>query len=174
MLNSKERLEKLDDIKLIDIVKNYRQYGYNDQLRRTAVAILQSRGLSAEHLQLKGVFQNKKYENALGLFNSFRKSSNITFTLYALILLINIVIPIIQFSSEYTDLLLLCLNWVTVICYFIFLYKSFVSQRQFFKLVDDDYRVEGALLYILVGMPFYFIIYFFFRNQMKEKMKEVT
>ena len=39
-------LNKFDNDKLIDIVKNYKRYGYNDALRNYVINLLEERGWS--------------------------------------------------------------------------------------------------------------------------------
>jgi hypothetical protein len=173
MVDNTERLNKLDDSKLIDVVKNYRQYGYDDELRATAISILDGRGITKEHLQLTGDFENKTYDYAQELFESFSRNSKIALILYGILLLTNILVPIIASNSATLGLLALILNWSSLIGYFIFLIKSFMNQNQFYKTINKVYGTEGALLYLFLGMPFYIFMYFFFRNQMKEKMNEI-
>jgi hypothetical protein len=173
MTNNTERLNKLDDNKLIDVVKNYRQYGYDDELRTTAISILNDRGITKEQLQLTGDFENKTYDYAQELFSSFGKNSKIAFVLYGILLLTNILVPILAYNSETLGLFTLILNWVALIGFIVFLIKSFMNQNQFYKAINKDYGTEGALLYLFLGMPFYIFMYFYFRNQMKEKMKEI-
>ena len=55
-----EKLKSLDNDKLIDVVKNYRQYGYSNELRTAAIEILDSRGIDQEKLKLTGNFDNEK------------------------------------------------------------------------------------------------------------------
>lgn len=171
--NNTDRLNKLDDNKLIDVVKNYRQYGYDNELRAAAISILNDRGITKEQLQLTGDFENKTYDYAQELFNSFAKNSKIAFILYAILLLTNILVPIIASNSESLGIFTLVVNWGALIGYFVFLIKSFINQNQFYKAINKDYGTEGALLYLLLGMPFYIFMYFYFRNQMKEKMNEI-
>ncbi|CAA0170550.1 conserved membrane hypothetical protein [Tenacibaculum maritimum] len=173
MANNTERLNKLEDSKLIDVVKNYRQYGYDDELRATAISILNDRGITKEQLQLTGDFDNKTYDYAQELYNSFGKNSKIAFILYGVLLLTNILVPIIASDSESLGLFTLVLNWGALIGYFIFLIKSFMNQSQFYNAINKDYGTEGALLYLFLGMPFYVFMYFYFRNQMKDKMNEI-
>lgn len=47
-------LNKFDNDKLIDIVKNYKRYGYNDALRNYVINLLEERGWSREDLQRFG------------------------------------------------------------------------------------------------------------------------
>ena len=41
-------LKKFDNAKLIDIVKNHQRYGYDDELRDSAICLLEERGWSRE------------------------------------------------------------------------------------------------------------------------------
>lgn len=174
MADNIERLNKLDDNKLIDVVKNYRQYGYDDKLRAAAIFILNERGISNEELQMVGGFENRTYDYAQELFNSFTKNSKIAFALYSVMILTNVLVPIVTSNSEPLGLFTLVLNWSIFIGYFIFLVKSFINQNQFYKGINKEYGTDGALLYFLLGMPFYIFMYFFFQNQMKEKMNEIN
>jgi hypothetical protein len=168
-----ERLNNFENLKLIDIVKNYRQYGYDNKLREKAISILNERGITKEQLQLTGDFENKNYDLAKDIYNSFCKNSKIAFILYAILLLTNILTPIIAYSSDSFGLIVLIINWISLIFFIIFFIKSFINQNQFFKMLNQDYGTEGALIYLFLGMPFYLFMYFYFRNQMKNKVKEI-
>lgn len=173
MTDITEKLNKLDNNKLIDVVKNYRQYGYNDELRAKAISILNERGITKEQLQLTGNFENKTYDFAQELFRSFIRNSKYAFIFYVLLLVTNILVPIIFSNSESLGVFVLVLNWGSLIGYLIFLIKSFINQNQFYKATNQVYGTEGVLLYLFLGMPFYFFMYFYFRNQMKEKMNDI-
>ena len=45
--------------------------------------------------------------------------------------------------------------------------------NQFYKLINEDYGTEGILIYLFLGMPFYILMHFYFKNQIKDKMKEI-
>src|SRR5690554_1539345 len=173
MTDKHERLLKLDNDKLIDVVKNYRQYGYDDQLRETAINILADRGISKEQLQITGSFENKTYDYANDLFSSFLKNSKIAFVMYLVLFSSRILIQIIPDDSVGLAWTLLITTILSFILYFVFLIMSFMNQNQFYKAIGQDYGTEGALLYLFLGMPFYMFMYFYFRNQMKDKMKEI-
>ena len=173
MTNKHERLLKLDNDKLIDVVKNYRQYGYDDQLRETAISILADRGISKEQLQITGSFENKTYDYANDLFASFLKNSKIAFVMYLILFSSRIIIQLIPDNSVGLAWTLLIVTILSFILYFVFLIISFMNQNQFYKAIGKDYGTEGALLYLVLGMPFYMFMYFYFKNQMKDKMKEI-
>ena len=168
-----ERLINLDDRKLIDVVKNYRQYGYDEKMRASAVSILDSRGITKKQLELTGNFDNNTYDYAIEIYSSFSKNSKIAFLLFVLVLLTNILIPIIAQNSELFANSIIVVSFFVFIAYFIFLIKSFLDQNRFYKTINQNYGMEGILMYLFLGMPFYIIMYFYFRKQMKEKISEI-
>jgi len=173
MTNQTERLKKLDDHKLIDVVKNYRQYGYDEVLQLEAIAILKERGISKEELRITGNLENRTYTAAEELYKSFRNNSKITFILYGIILLSSLGGPFLLKQGDAMYLLNLGISWTAFIAYFIFLIRAFLNQNRFYKVINQDYGAEGLIVYVLLGMPFYLIMYFYFGNQMKDKMQEI-
>ncbi|MGY5353589.1 hypothetical protein [Wenyingzhuangia sp. IMCC45467] len=161
----KEKLEKFSDEKLIDIVKNYIQYGYSENLRNETIEILQKRGITKEMLSLQGNLNNLKYNDSESLYNEFLKFSKITFITYLAILFLNIFNSIIPFTSV---LILLCL-----ILYFVFLIKSFISQEKFYKSIQKERNNIEPFIYFFLGMPLYFLMYFYYRNLMKSELKNI-
>lgn len=173
MTNTKDQLKKLDDNKLIDVVKNYRQYGYDDELRELAISILNQRGISRQELELMGSFENKSYAQAQELFSAFKRHSKIAFAFYILVFLMNVLLPMMRSNTETLNLILLLINYGALIGYLIFLFKSFTNQNQFYRVSGEGYGTQGVLMYLLLGMPFYIFMYFYFRDQMKEKMQHI-
>jgi hypothetical protein len=169
----KERLARLDSSKLIEIVKNYRQFGYNDEIRNHALLLLEERGITKTDLQLTGNFENAKYDYVNDVFTSFKRNSKLAFLFYILFLLTRFILPQLlrnfNGSPLFVVLFVLCL-----VLFFIFLLVSFLDQSKFYKLTGDDYGTDGALVYLFLGMPFYIIMYSVFQNQMNEKLKTIA
>lgn len=171
---TKERLEKLDNSKLIDIVKNYKQYGYETETRELTISILENRGISEQELKLSGNFTNANFEFASKLYESFTKSSFIAFVFYGLRLVLIILMVLFNIQTEGYIGIVDGFNILLGIGFLFFLIKSLIYQNNFYTAVGDNYGVGGALIYLFLGMPFYIFMYFFFRKQMKEKMNSVT
>lgn len=169
-----KRLQNLDDKKLMDVVKNYRQYGYDEDMRNAAIGILNERGITKKELQLTGNFENKNYDRSLKLYRSFSRNSNIAFIFYILFLIFKIIGVVITLYFRIPDISLFDFSGIFLLGFIIFIFKSFLNQYQFYKSINKDYGAEGVLLYLFLGMPFYLFMYFFFKNQMKEKLKEIT
>lgn len=170
----KDRLERLDSNKLIDVVKNYRQYGYNDEIRNYALTLLEQRGITKTDLQLTGNFENAKYDYVNHVFNSFKRNSKLAFVFYVVLFSARFILPQLLKRSEGVTTLILVAFILSFVAYFIFLLLSFLDQSKFYKLVGDDYGTDGALVYLIVGMPFYVFMYFVFQRQMDERLKLIT
>ena len=173
MTDKYESLLKLDNDKLIDMVKNFRQYGYDDQLRENAINVLADRGISKEQLQITGNLENKTYTYSNDLYTSFLKNSKIAFVLYTVLFISRILMLVLPQDKVGLAWVLLTVIALSFILYFVFLFKSFMNQNLFYKTIGQDYGTEGVMLYLLLGMPFYMFMFFYFRNQMKDKMKEI-
>ena len=74
-----ERLNKLDTEKLIEVVKNYRQYGYTAEVRNYALSLLEKQGIDRSDLQLTGNFENKAFNLASDSYDAYNKNSKIAF-----------------------------------------------------------------------------------------------
>ena len=174
MNESFDKLIKLDNNKLIDIVKNYRQYGYDEIIRNTAITILYERGISTEDLKLSGNLENHTYNRAENLYDLFCQNSKNAFIAYGILLMNNLIFPIIIDNySETIGIVYALLTWTTISLYFFFLIKSFLNQDKFYKIINQNNGIEGVIVYLFLGLPFYIVMYFYFKKQMTEKMKEI-
>src|SRR5690606_19924756 len=132
--------------------------------------ILEDRGVRIEELKMTGNFVNITYDIADEQHKSFIKNSKITFGLYISIILITILPSVLSINLETLGFSATILKLSAYICYVIFLVKSFLNQSKFYRSIGEEYEAEGALFYLFLGMPFYLFMYFYFRNEMKEKM----
>lgn len=166
-------LKALDNNKLIDVVKNYKQYGYDEATRVGAISILEERGLSMQDLKLTGNFENQKFEEASLYYDSFFKNSKIALILYCGILVSNILSAFISIESTSILTLVIVLSWISVIGYIVFLIKSLLDHHKLYKLIDNEYQTSGTTMYYILGAPFYFIFYFVFKKQIYSEMKTI-
>lgn len=68
-------LNKFDNDKLIDVVKNYKRYGYDDELRDYAINLLGERGWNREDLQQFGYLTNHDYDEAEKQYKAYKRNS---------------------------------------------------------------------------------------------------
>lgn len=172
MNDKTEALQRLDTAKLMDVVKNYRQYGYDEAIRDSALLILEKRGIEIEEMALSGSLHNASYDNAERVYRSYVRNSNLAFLSYILIFAFNIGGAILADPGTRSTLSLM-LFVAALILYFRFLIGSFIDQSNFFRSLGKKWNGSDQVIYFLVGMPFYILMYFFYRNQMREEMKMI-
>src|SRR6185503_7360433 len=91
MDDKKESFRKFSNSRLIDIVRNARQFGYDDNIRNSALEVLKERGISQEDLQLTGNLTNDKFDSVEYLYKSYNTNSRIAFIIYGVLLLLNLI-----------------------------------------------------------------------------------
>lgn len=163
-------LEKFNNDKLIDVVKNYKQYGYDDAIRNTALAILRERGIDKSFLEMTGNLHNSKFEFAEDLYNSYTRNSTIAFILYALSLVMAFML-FGQFKNDSAIMFYLVLRIIFLLGFIVFFIQSLMKQNEFNKSIGKESGSWDVIIYILLGLPLYIIIYFIQKKQMAEEMK---
>lgn len=171
-MEASEKLKSFDEEKLIDIVKNYRQYGYSDEIRNSALDVLESRGIDTGILKLRGDLTNSNYDEAKEEFGSFERNSGIAFVLYGLLLVFRFITSFAG-DSEAVIITFLILFWLSFIGFVVYLIRSFINQSRYYKIVGKENDQINPGLYFTVGLIIYAVMYFMFRKQMRNEMNEI-
>ena len=165
-------LQKLNDHKLMDVVKNYKQYGYSENLREEAIRLLEERGLSVEFLQMSGNFENKDYDYAEGLYHSFIRNSKI-----AIILLVGIFVVLgIAFFllPEVTHYPATILGLIMLVGYFIFARRASSDYKTFYEVIDGGQSYgDNYMTQFFVGRDLLVFLNFYLKEDMRERLKGV-
>ena len=171
--NEYGNLNSYSDKKLIDIVKNYRQYDMDESYRNTALKLLDSRGITEEELRFGGNLRNENYENALRYRASYIENSNMSFKLY-FTYVIPLIAGLILNNNGFPTLgkILIGLGIFVAILFLITLFKSFLSQQNFYKLLGKNIS-SNMLVVIVLGIPLYFFYYYFYKKKMQEDIKQI-
>jgi lipopolysaccharide export system permease protein len=168
-----QHLQGYSDQKLIDLIKNYRQYDKDVSYRNTSIQIMKSRGTTKEQLRLSGNLINENYEDALRYKNSFDENSRMAFLLYTGALIGDIVGAVLRnngFPSLGQGLFIF--GMVITFLYFITFSKTVVNLSKFYKVLGKNTLANFAVL-IVIGFPLYFVYKIFFTKKMRNDMKEI-
>ena len=167
-------LDGFDNKKLIDIIKNFRQFGLSLNYRQTAIKILNSRGISELELKLGGNLSNQKYENALRLFIDFKENSKLALVLNILTIILGLGgsilaengIPIIgKITSGFAIL--------GLIFFVVVFQKSTSNQSDFYKLLSIKF-LTNSFVFIILGIPLFLLYRPFFIKKMKEDLLKIS
>lgn len=168
--NTIQNLESYDNKKLMDIVKNFKQYDFDSSYRNTAISILEKRGVSIEELRLKGTLKNLAYERAEELYQGFKSDSKIAFVLYFLAIIFVPLSSLILPDSKVGDILYIVLSNLFILGYLIYIIKSGIQYSNLYKLINKDGQFNPIIAFIL-GALIYFFFYFYVKKSLREDMK---
>jgi len=171
MTDRKDSLSSLNNEKLIEVVKNYRKYNYDDIVRNEAIEILEERGIDKKQLILTGNFENQTYNSAERAFNSFKRNSIITIIFYIVIFITTIFSPFFTLDYDPLSLAILSINLIAIIFYFVFFVKTFINQINFFDIIGKHPGSKNTIIYFFLGVPLFVFLYLYYRNEMNEELK---
>lgn len=162
---------------LKDIVKNYRQYNYSEDIRNAAIAKLGELGVSIENLKVQGYYENKSYASAESNYADHVKFSKIALVFYGLLVLsllsqiLKLLYPT-PFVSILTSVTLI-IAAVSLIGYLVFYYITQNRLKSIFKLLSTQNAENFKFNNKNFGVWFYFITYFSNKKKLKRAMKEI-
>ena len=168
------KLESFDNEKLIDIVKNFRQYGLSLNYKQKALKILNSRDISELELKMSGNLSNQKYENALRLYIDFKEHSKLALVLNTLTILLGF--GGLVLSNNEMPVMGKILSGIAVLCLLFFLIvfqKTISNQFNFYKLLSIKF-LTNSFVFIILGIPLFVLYRPFFIKKMKEDLLKIS
>ncbi len=160
--------------KLIDIIKNYHQYDYPKSFRNSSIKILADRGISEEELRLGGNLTNPVYEDANRAVNLFNENSKIAFVAY-LAYLVFTVLALVFNNNKLPALAVISgiLAVILVISFLVYLIKLYTNLSNFYKILNEKNTIN-ILGIAIIGIPLYFLVYFYYQKKLKEDIKQIN
>lgn len=167
-------LNSYDNNRLIDIIKNYRQYNFTESYRNTAIQFLKLRGISEEELRFGGNWVNENYENALRYKSDYDTNSKLVFKLYFISFALTIIGAVLNNNGfPILGKILVVMGSFAIILYLISFTKSLISRSNFYKIQDTKIS-SNALVIIILGFFLYFSIHYYLKNQLEEDLKQIS
>jgi len=166
-------LNSYSNEKLIDIIKNYRQYDFGDSYRNTSLLLLKGRGITEEELRFGGNLVNENYENALRYKNAYDENSKIALVFYIGYVIFGVGGLVLK-NNGFAVLgqTLFVIGILAIIIFLIALIKANINQTNFNKLLENN-KASIIIGLVLFGVPLYFLYKNFFSKKMKEDLKQI-
>ena len=167
-------LNKFENDKLIDIIKNFRQFGLSLNYKQKALKILNSRGISELELKMGGNLSNQKYENALRLYIDFKENSKLALVLNLLTIVLGLVGSILNNNSNLV--LGNILNGIAILnlLFFVVVFQKTTSnQSDFYKLLSIKF-LTNSFVFIILGIPLFFLYRPYFIKKMKQDLLKIS
>ena len=159
--------------KLIDILKNYRQYELHISYYNTALQLLDSRGLSKQNLKFGGNLVNENYENALRYKSAYDDYSRIALVLYITYVVFGVGGLVLN-NNGFPTLgpIFIIIGVLSFIIFIIALIKAYINQTNFYKLLENN-KASNIIALILLGIPLNFIYKGFFSKKFEDDLKQI-
>ncbi len=167
-------LNNHDNDKLIDIIKNYHQYDYTKSYKNSSIKILNSRGITEEELRLSGNLSNQSYEDANREMELYNENSKITFVAYVTYLVLT-VLGLVFNNNKLPTLAIISgiVGAVMVIGFLVYFIKSYTHLSNFYNFLNKKNTINSLGLAV-IGIPLYFLIYFYYKKKLKEDIKQIN
>ena len=167
-----------DEHQLKDILKNYRQYNYSEDIRLAALRELKEKGYSELQLKMTGDFDNTTYTEAENNYQDFLKNSKKALLFYGITLLIFIGILVLNvtdiFHISSVNLIVNIGKIILIIGFYFFGIKAVLNQIKFYKSIGKKHEELSIwILVLLFGLLFYLFIHLISNKKMKEELERI-
>ncbi|MBC2846245.1 LptF/LptG family permease [Winogradskyella flava] len=167
-------LQEYDNDKLINVIKNYRDFDYTVEYKNSAISILSLRGVTKQELKLAGNLTDQNYIETIRLKNEYEEDSKLALILYVIALIFMIPGRILENNKFPTEGNVLFIIGIVIFVIFIMaLIKSFARHSDLYKHLGEN-KSMNAVLFLLLGLPLYFVFYFIQKIQITKLLKSNT
>ena len=172
MKETTDKLKALKNEELIDVVKNYRQYQFDQTLRNYALKLLEDRGVGIENLKQSGNFENKTYQVALKHLNNFQINAKKAF-IFQIAVIISFIVVLLGYWIPYSYIGLL-VTPIAFILFYVFLIRSYFDRENFYKTIGQKMIFsQNGLARLFLGDLTYMGSYHYYLSKMKDEMEMI-
>ena len=169
-----DQLEHFENKKLIDLIKNYRQYGLGIEQKNIALKILEQRGISELELKMSGNLTNESYENAIRHLNDYHENATLGMLSHTMFLIIGIVGLVLNNNgSAILGKILIGLAILALILFLIIFPKVLKYQSEFYKILKKRFMTNNVI-FIILAFPLFFLYRMHFNRKMKEDLLKIS
>lgn len=163
---------RFTDDKLVDTIKNYKSYNYNEGVKLIAYNTLIKRGVSVDAIEDKGVIieNNLKSQQKLAKdFNEYSKANLIAYAIGAILLVLFFVFrnnKLPQFATSSIEL-----SIIAFLFFIVFYSVSIIVLKKFLNHIERDTKKLNWFL-LVIGTPLYFATYFLLKNKVNDELQK--
>lgn len=166
-----------NELQLKDILKNYRQYGYSEEIRLGALRRLKEKGYSEEELKVAGDFENATYTEASNAMSRFSKNSRRAVEFYILTLVSFVFLSITYVTQSmvvgYIATAFFYLRPLFMLLFFFFGIRAMLNHSKFVETIGKKKDTGIWLIFLLFGLLLYIFMHFSFKKKMKEELQMI-
>lgn len=173
-LSEIDKLKGFENHKLIDLIQNYRQYGFNIDHKNYALNILEQRGVSELELRMSGQLINESYENGVRHLEDYHENATLGVLAHSVFLIFGIIGLVLNNNGapEVGNILVL-IAILSLVLFLIVFPKVLKYQSEFYKILNKKFTTNNVI-FIILAFPLFFLYRLYFNRKMKEDLAKIS
>lgn len=167
-------LEHFENNKLIDLIKNYRQYGLGLKQKQQALEILEKRGITEMHLKMSGNLTNESYDNAIRHLNDYHENATLGVLSHTIFLIFGIAGLIVNNNGGPIIGKILIITAILAFMLFLIVYPKVLKyQSEFYNILKKRFMTNNVI-FVILAFPLFFLYRLYFNRKMKEDLSKIS
>mgnify|MGYP001355706170 CR=1 FL=1 len=172
--NNTKDIEHFDNDKLIDLVKNYRQYGLGISYKTNALQLLNQRGITELELKLSGNLRNESFESGVRHLEDYHENATLANYAHFTLLIFGIGGLILNNNGlPSVGKILVAIGIFLVLIFLVLFTKVLKNQSEFYKILKKKFMTHN-IVFIILALPLFFLYRLYFNKKMNEDLTNIS
>ncbi len=169
-----KNIDRFENDKLIDLVKNYRHYGLSITHKTNALQLLEQRGITELELKLSGNLSNESFESGVRHMEDYHENATLANYSHLTLLIFGIGGLILNNNGLPTvGKILVTIGIFSVLLFLVLFTKVLKNQSEFYKILKKKFMTHNVV-FIILALPLFFLYRLYFNKKMNEDLTKIS
>jgi lipopolysaccharide export system permease protein len=169
-----ENINRFENDKLIDLVKNYRHYGLSIAHKKNALQVLEQREITELELKLSGNLSNESFESGVRHMQDYHENATLANYAHLTLLIFGIGGLILNNNGLPTvGKILVTIGIFSVLLFLVLFTKVLKNQSEFYKILKKKFMTHNVV-FIILALPLFFLYRLYFNKKMNEDLTKIS
>ena len=169
-----KNIDRFENDKLIDLVKNYRHYGLSITHKTNALQLLEQRGITELELKLSGNLSNESFESGVRHMEDYHENATLANYAHLTLLIFGIGGLILNNNGLQTvGKILVTIGIFSVLLFLVLFTKVLKNQSEFYKILKKKFMTHNVV-FIILALPLFFLYRLYFNKKMNEDLTKIS
>ena len=169
-----KNIDRFENDKLIDLVKNYRHYGLSINHKTNALQLLEQRGITELELKLSGNLSNESFESGVRHMEDYHENATLANYAHLTLLIFGIGGLILNNNGLPTvGKILVTIGIFSVLLFLVLFTKVLKNQSEFYKILKKKFMTHNVV-FIILALPLFFLYRLYFNKKMNEDLTKIS
>jgi len=169
-----KNIDRFENDKLIDLVKNYRHYGLSIAHKKNALQVLEQRGITELELKLSGNLSNESFESGVRHMEDYHENATLANYAHLTLLIFGISGLILNNNGLPTiGKILVTIGIFSVLLFLVLFTKVLKNQSEFYKILKKNF-ITHNVVFVILALPLFFLYRLYFNKKMNEDLTKIS